>query len=165
MSASSLWYSIFFWIKDWGQGARRNGFLVLLNIWIQPSCVTEENRIAGNETPDQGQQSRIWVEGDPCKFLACLWWVMRLLERCYTGRFLVPYFILIFANVKIKDKSEYSRDLTNRKKNTNRVDQYCLEILSNYCVQLLIQHLYSSFIFWCPIAFGFGIFRKGWRKQ
>lgn len=41
---------------------------------------------------------------------------MRLLEIYYTGRFVVPYLILIFANVKIKDKSEYSRDLTNRKK-------------------------------------------------
>ena len=145
MSASSLWYSIFFWIKDWGQGARRNGFLVLLNIWIQPSCVTEGNRIGGNETPDQGQQSRIWVEGDPCEFLACLWWVMRLLERCYTGRFLVPYFILIFANVKIKDKSRVQQGFNKQeKKYKHRVDQYCLEIFN---VELLCSTFDSTSLF------------------
>lgn len=69
---------------------------------------------------------------------------MRLLERYDTGRFLVPYFILIFANVKIKDKSEYSRDLTNRKKKKHT---YTQGGPSNNCVQLLIRHLYSSFIF------------------
>lgn len=43
----------------------------------------------------------------------------------------MPYFILIFASVKIKDKSEYSRDLTNRKKKKeHRVDQYCLEVVT-----------------------------------
>lgn len=73
---------------------------------------------------------------------------MRLLEIYYTGRFVVPYFILIFANVKIKDKSEYSRDLTNRKKkHTGWIDIVWKQLMSNYCVQLLIQHLYSSFVF------------------
>lgn len=61
-------------------------------------------------------------------------------EKWYTGRFSVPYFILIFANVKIKDESQsHSRDLTNRKRktkqkhtraHTHRVDRYCLETVT-----------------------------------
>lgn len=57
---------------------------------------------------------------------------------------MVPYFILIFANVKIKDKSEYSRDLTNRKKKTHRVDRYCLETVN---VELLRSTFDSTSLF------------------
>lgn len=60
---------------------------------------------------------------------------MRLLDKCNTGRFLVPYFILIFANVKIKDKSELQQgfnkqEKTKTKTKKNRVDQYCLETVT-----------------------------------
>lgn len=52
---------------------------------------------------------------------------VRLLDKCYTGRFLVPYFILIFANAKIKDKSELQQGFNKQEKKKHRVDQYCLE--------------------------------------
>lgn len=40
----------------------------------------------------------------------------------------MPYFILIFANVKIKDKSELQQGFNKQeKKKKHRVDQYCLE--------------------------------------
>lgn len=41
---------------------------------------------------------------------------VRLLDKCYTGRFLVPYFILIFANAKIKDKSELQQGFNKQEK-------------------------------------------------
>lgn len=66
-----------------------------------------------------GRRSIICGEGDPCQFLACLLMEgVRLVERWYTGRFLVPYFILIFASVKIKDKSELQQGFKQEKKNT-----------------------------------------------
>lgn len=49
---------------------------------------------------------------------ACLRWVMRLLGKWYTGRFSVPYFILIFANVKIKDESELQQGFNQQEKDT-----------------------------------------------
>lgn len=61
---------------------------------------------------------------------ACLRWVMRLLEKWYTGRFSVPYFLLIFANVKIKDESELQQGFNKQEKNTHRVDRYCLETVT-----------------------------------
>ena len=75
----------------------------------------------------------------------------------------MPYFILIFANVKIKDKSEYSRDLTNRKKkSTNRVDRYCLEI---FIVELLRSTFDSASLFFLyflmPSCFWIWHFSKG----
>lgn len=51
-------------------------------------------------------------------------------ERCYTGRFLVPYFILIFANVQIKDKSELQQGFNKQEKKIHRVDQYRLETVN-----------------------------------
>lgn len=70
---------------------------------------------------------------------------MRLLERCYTGRFLVPYFILIFANVKIKDKSRVQQGFNKQeKKYKHRVDQYCLEIFN---VELLCSTFDSTSLF------------------
>lgn len=41
----------------------------------------------------------------------------------------------------------YSRDLTNRKKKTGWISMVWELITLNYCVQLLIRHLSSSFIF------------------
>lgn len=83
---------------------------------------------------------------------ACLGWVVRLSETCYTGRFLVPYFILIFATVKIKDKSELQQGFNKQEKKNTHTHTGWINIVwkpltSNYCVQLLIRHLYSSFIF------------------
>lgn len=66
----------------------------------------------------RGGNQQYVEKGNPCEFLACLRCVIRQLERCYTGRFLVPYFILIFANVKIKDKSELQQGFNKQEKNT-----------------------------------------------
>lgn len=46
-----------------------------------------------------------------------------LLDKCYTGRFLVPYFILIFANVKIKDKSELQQGFNKQEKTKTKKKQ------------------------------------------
>lgn len=60
----------------------------------------------------------------------------------------MPYFILIFANVKIKDKSELQQGFNKQEKNTQGGSiLFGNRSLRNYCVQLLIQHLYSSFVF------------------
>lgn len=43
----------------------------------------------------------------------------------------MPYFILIFANVKIKDKSELQQGFNKQeKKKKNRVDPYGLETVT-----------------------------------
>lgn len=63
----------------------------------------------------------------------------------------MPYFILIFANVKIKDKSElqqgFNKQEKKKKKSTGWINMVWKLLTLNYCVQLLIRHLYSSFIF------------------
>lgn len=74
----------------------------------------------------RGGTQRLARRGSPCKCpLACRG-CPRLLEKCDTGRFLVPYFVLIFANVKIKDKSEsqqgFNKQETNKQKNTGWIN-------------------------------------------
>lgn len=59
----------------------------------------------------------------------------------------MPYFILIFANVKIKDKSELQQGFNKQEQNTGWINIVWKPFTSNYCVQLLIRHLSSSFIF------------------
>lgn len=61
----------------------------------------------------------------------------------------MPYFILIFANVKIKDKSELQQGFNKQEKKITQGGSILFgnRSLRNCCVQLLIQHLYSSFVF------------------
>lgn len=61
----------------------------------------------------------------------------------------MPYFILIFASVKIKDKSELQQGFNKQEKNKNTgwINIVWKLLTSSCCVQLLIRHLYSSFIF------------------
>lgn len=60
----------------------------------------------------------------------------------------MPYFVLIFASVKIKGKSDLQQGFNTQETKKHRVDQYRLEtVTSSCCVRLLIRHLYSSFIF------------------
>lgn len=97
-----------------------------------------------------GARIALIVEG-ALQVSSCLWWGVRLLDKCNTGRFLVPYFILIFANVKIKDKSELQQGFNKQEKTKNKktgwINIVWKPLPSNYCVELLIRHLYSSFIF------------------
>lgn len=80
----------------------------------------------------------------------------------------MPYFILIFANVKIKDKSELQQGFNKqeKKKKQNRVDQYGVETVN---FELLCSTFDSTSLFflyfWCPIAFGFGIFSIGMEEM
>lgn len=69
-----------------------------------------------------GARTALIVEGT-LQVSSCLCWGVRLLDKCYTGRFLVPYFILIFANVKIKDKSELQQGFNKQEKNKNKKKQ------------------------------------------
>lgn len=57
----------------------------------------------------------------------------------------MPYFILIFANVKIKDKSELQQGF-NKQEKTHRVDQYCLETVN---FELLRSTFDSTSLFLC----------------
>lgn len=93
-----------------------------------------------------GARTALCLEGT-LRASSCPWWGVRLLDNCYTGRFLVPYFILIFANVKIKDKSELQQGFNKQEQNTGWINIVWKPFTSNYCVQLLIRHLSSSFIF------------------
>lgn len=85
-----------------------------------------------NETHlSRGGNQHYMCGGCSLQVPACLRWVTRLLEKWYTGRFSVPYFILIFANVKIKDESELQQGFNKQEKtHTHRVDRYCLETVT-----------------------------------
>lgn len=55
----------------------------------------------------------------------------------------------------------YSRDLTNRKNNTQGGSiLFGKPLPSSYCVQLLIRHLYCSFIFDAQLFLNLGFFER-----